>query len=160
MAGRTLRFLMPGLLSVLMALPVYAAELRQNPGAAADRENSAEIGQLYDKFLAETQALRQESRSKQHELDAQLYSASPDEKKIQELIKAIEELRTTLHEKHIALRRQLIKEGFENYHGGYRHKRHGRWDGGYGDGCAAMPHGMSSRRGPGGYDDCCSGGRP
>jgi zinc resistance-associated protein len=98
-------------------------------------EKQAIVRKLHEDFYNSTKATRQELISKRHELDAQLYSAKPDENKIQTLTKEISELRATLYNARISLKGKLIKEDVALGHG-------------YGKG-----HGVGSCYGRGGMRD-------
>ena len=77
------------------------------------------VKKLHEEFYTSTKVERQELLSKRHELDAQLYSATPDEKKIQALTKEISDLRAKLYSARIALKGKLIQAGILMEHGGY-----------------------------------------
>ena len=77
------------------------------------------VNKLHEDFYNSTKATRQELISKRHELDAQLYSANPDEKKVQALTKEISDLRAKLYSARVSLKGKLIKEGITLGHGGY-----------------------------------------
>ena len=79
------------------------------------------VNKLHENFYNSTQATRQELLSKRYELDAQLYSVNPDEKKIQALTKEISDLRAVLYNARVSLKGKLIKEGITLGHGGYGH---------------------------------------
>ena len=77
------------------------------------------VKKLHDDFYNNTKATRQELISKRHELDAQLYSANPDEKKIQALTKEISDLRAKLYSARITLKGKLIQAGVILGYGGH-----------------------------------------
>ena len=116
-------------------------------------EKQAIVKKLHEDFRNNTKATRQELISKRHELDAQLYSANPDENRIQSLIREISDLRAKLYSARITLKGKLIKEGVM-----LEHKGHGM---GRGAGCDGMGKGRGGgmRPGPRGGMDDCSGPR-
>ena len=69
------------------------------------------VKKMHEEFYNNTKSTRQELISKKHELDAQLYSTNPDEKKIQALSKEISDLRAKLYSARVTLKGKLIKEG-------------------------------------------------
>jgi hypothetical protein len=124
-------------LAVLLAL--------SSPAAAVNEADAPEeIQKLHEAFYAKTHADRQLLLSKQAELDSQIYSPTPDDKKIRALTGEIAALRARLFEADVELQRQLVGKGAP---AGYRH--HGRRGWGYG------------HRGGGGgpYGGCGYGGR-
>jgi zinc resistance-associated protein len=125
-----------------------AAESCCGPGATNLSPEKREIAQrLYEDFYQGTEKTRQELISKRHELGAQMYSANPDESKIQALAKEISELRAKLYNARISLKGTLLKEGITlGYGGGYGAGMRG--------GCGA---GFAMRGGPGagGGASCC-----
>ena len=116
-------------------------------------EKQAIVKKLHEDFRNSTKATRQELISKRHELDAQLYSAKPDENKIQALTKEISDLRAKLYSARITLKGKLIQEGVM-----LEHRGHGMGRGtGYGEGMGKGRGGM--RPCPRGSMDDCSGPR-
>ncbi|MDR0239144.1 MAG: periplasmic heavy metal sensor [Deltaproteobacteria bacterium] len=122
-------------------------------------EKQAIVKKLHEDFYNSTKATRQELISKRHELDAQLYSAKPDENRIQALTKEISDLRAKLYNARISLKGKLIKEGIMLEHRG---PGMGRGTGyGHGMGRGTGHDGMGKGRGGmrpcprGGTDDCC-----
>ena len=82
-------------------------------------EKQAAVQKIYADFNAGTASLRQQLTSKQYELDAQLYSATPDDKKVQALTKEVSDLRAKLFEAQVNLQSRLTKEGVpSSYMGG------------------------------------------
>jgi zinc resistance-associated protein len=79
------------------------------------------VKKLHEDFHNSTRATRQELISKRHELDAQLYSAKPDENKIQVLTREISDLRAKLYSARVSLKGKLIKEGITLGHSGHGH---------------------------------------
>ena len=92
---------------------------------------------LYEEFRDATAATRKELIAKRHELDAQLYSAQPDEKKIQALAKEISDLRAKLYSARISMKGKLIKEGIPVGYGKHG-KGHDYGKYGKGRGCPGM----------------------
>lgn len=74
-------------------------------------EKQAVVGKIYADFNADTAAARQQRISKLHELNAQLFSTTPDDKKVQALTKEVSELNVKLFEAEVALQSQLTKQG-------------------------------------------------
>jgi zinc resistance-associated protein len=125
-------------LAVLLVLPSPAA-------ARSEADEREAVQKLNEEFHAKTNADRRQLFSKQSELDAQIYSASPDDKKIRTLTEEIAALRAKLFEASVELRRQLVKEGapadrqgwgygHEPGHGGRGYYGHGYGHGGRGYG--------------------------
>ncbi|WP_459934985.1 periplasmic heavy metal sensor [Fundidesulfovibrio butyratiphilus] len=73
-------------------------------------EKQAVAQKLYSAFYSQTRTLRQQLITKQYELNAMIYGAKADDKKIQELSKEISELRSKLFDAQVTLQRQLAKE--------------------------------------------------
>ena len=152
---RTLSFSLALAAMLGLAATAFAAESQQEAGKAApgyhgagmmslSPEKQAIVKKLHEDFYNSTKATRQELISKRHELDAQLYSAQPDENRIQALTKEISDLRAKLYSARITLKGKLIKEGVM-----LEHKGHGM---GRGAGCDGK--GKGKRFGPrGGMDD-------
>jgi len=114
------------------------------------------VKKLHEDFHNSTKATRRELISKRHELDAQLYSAKPDENKIQALTREISELRAKLYSARITLKGKLIQEGVMLEHGGWGHGM-GRGEGR----CGGIGKGGKGKGGwgkgmRGGMDDCCA----
>ena len=113
-----------------------AAESCCGPGMAKLSPEKQEIAQtLYEDFYKNTEKTRQALIFKRHELGALMYSANPDENKIQALAKEISDLRANLYSARISLKGKLIKEGITPGYGG-----------GHGGGCGP---GMRGGCGPG-----------
>jgi zinc resistance-associated protein len=74
-------------------------------------EKQAAAQKIYADFNAKTASMRQQLTAKQYELNAQLVSATPDDKKVQALTKEIADLNVKLFEAQVALQNQLNKEG-------------------------------------------------
>jgi len=74
-------------------------------------EKQAAAQKIYADFNAKTATMRQQLTAKQYELNAQLYSATPDDKKVQALTKEIADLNAKIFEAQVALQNQLTKEG-------------------------------------------------
>jgi zinc resistance-associated protein len=74
-------------------------------------EKQAAAQKIYADFNTKTATMRQQLAAKQYELNAQLYSATPDDKKVQALTKDISDLNAKLFEAQVALQNQLTKEG-------------------------------------------------
>ena len=74
-------------------------------------EKQAAVQKLQADHLAATAPLRQQLIAKKSELNAQLYSNTPDDKKIQALTKEVCDLSNKLFEAKVNLRKQLVKEG-------------------------------------------------
>lgn len=74
-------------------------------------EKQAAAQKIYADFNAKTASMRQQLTAKQYELNAQLVSATPDDKKVQALTKEIADLNVKLFEAQVALQNQLTKEG-------------------------------------------------
>ena len=127
-----------------------AADFSCGPGMAKLSPEKREIAQkLYEDFSQSTAKTRQELIAKRHELGAQMYSASPDESKVQALVKEISDLRAKLYSARISLKGKLIKECITlGYGGGYGRDMHG--------GCGPCMHGG---RGPGMRGGCGPGMR-
>jgi len=130
-------------LALTALLGLTASAMAAGPHGAGMMNLSPEkqelVKKLHEDFRNSTKATRQELISKKHELDAQLYSANPDEKKIQTLTKEISDLRAKLYAARITLKGKLIKEGITLEHGGRGMKRGMRP---YGDpACGAPPCG-------------------
>ena len=89
-------------------------------------EKQAELEKLHKDFYSNTETNRQLLISKRHELDAQLYNPSPDDKKIQALTKEISELKGKLFEARVGLKQQMHKLGVYK-RGGER--GYGHWGG-------------------------------
>ena len=126
---RTLSFSL-ALAAVLgLAASAAAAEPQEAGKAATGRyvggmknlspEKQELVRKLHEDFRDSTKATRQELISKRHALDAQLYSANPDEKAVQALTKEISDLRAKLYSARIALKGKLIKEGVMLEHDGH-----------------------------------------
>ena len=132
-----------------------AAEFSCGPGMATLSPEKREIAQkLHEDFRQSTEKTRQELIAKRHELGAQMYSATPDESKIQALAKEISDLRAKLYSARISLKGKLIKEGITlGYGGGYGHGR-GRACG------AGFPMRGGAGPGAGGGAPCCDGYGP
>jgi zinc resistance-associated protein len=109
-----------GLAALAAAAGPYGAGLAQ-----LSPEKQEVVKKLHEDFRTATKATRQELISKKHELDAQLYSANPDEKKVQALAKEISELRAKLYSARVSLKGRLIQEGVALGHGKGHGKRHG-----------------------------------
>jgi zinc resistance-associated protein len=89
------------------------ATARSHSGAgmmSLSPEKQEIVKKLHEDFYNNTKATRQELISKKHELDAQLYSAKPDDNKIQALTKEISDLRAKLYNARVTLKGKLIKE--------------------------------------------------
>lgn len=144
--------------AALLGLTGTAFAAQGGPAQGAAREVPAGIEKLHDDYYAKTEATRQLLISKTHELDAQIYSPTPDEKKIQALTGEISALRAKLDEERVNLRRGMIREGAES---GYGYGRRG-W--GHGDRGHGWGHGGRGRGGRGycggggGYGPCAGGG--
>ncbi|KHK00352.1 periplasmic heavy metal sensor [Desulfovibrio sp. TomC] len=74
-------------------------------------EKQAAVQKIHADFNAVTASLRQQLTSKQYELNAQIYSATPDDKKVQALTKEVSDMRAKLFEAQVALQGRLTKEG-------------------------------------------------
>ena len=96
-----------GLTSSAMAAGPYHGQCMTN----LSPEKQELVKKMHEDFHDSTKVTRQELISKKHELDAMLYSANPDEKKIQNLTKEISDLRAKLYTARITLKGKLIKEG-------------------------------------------------
>ena len=137
-----------------LAASAIAADPQRTGAAAAGHDGAGMMSlspekreivkKLFEDFYNNTKATRQELISKRHELDAQLYSAHPDEKKIQALTKEISDLRAKLYSARITLKGKLIQEGIMLGHGGCGPGK------GRGGGWGGMHPGMR-----GGADACC-----
>jgi zinc resistance-associated protein len=92
---------------------------------------------LHEDYYNSTKEARKALRSKRHELDALLYSANPDEKRIQTLTREISDLRASLYSARISLKGKLIKEDIP-VGSGYGH---GRGKGPFCDGPGYGGHG-------------------
>jgi len=99
--------------SAMAAEPHGAGMMQLSP------EKQEIVKKLHEDFYNSTKQTRQELISKRHELDAQLYSASSDEKKIQALTKEISDLRAKLYSARVTLKGKLIKEGMTLGNSGY-----------------------------------------
>jgi zinc resistance-associated protein len=98
------------------------------------------VRKLHEDYYNSTREARKELLSKRHELDALLYSANPDEKRIQALTREISDLRSSLYNARISLKGKLIKEDIP-FGGGYGHGRgHGKGRG-KGPFCDGAGHG-------------------
>ncbi|MDR2695512.1 MAG: periplasmic heavy metal sensor [Deltaproteobacteria bacterium] len=86
--------------------------------AGLNPKKQALANRLYEDFSKSTEALRRELISKRHELGAQMYSATPDENRIQALAREISELRAKLHSARVSLKGRLLAEGVTLRHGG------------------------------------------
>ncbi len=139
----TSKFRILGLGMTLAALLGFSgmASAAQTGPYGMTPERQAVIEKMHEDYYAKTNAVRQQLISKQHELNAQIYSPTPDEKKIQALTKEISDLRGKMFEARVALKQQMAKEGFG---GGW-----GRGYGGWGHGGGGWGHG--GRGGCGGY---------
>lgn len=80
-------------------------------GSGLSPEKQAVAQKIYADYNAATASLRQQLTSKQYELDAQLVSATPDDKKVQALTKEVSDLRAKLFEAQVNLQSRLTKEG-------------------------------------------------
>jgi Spy/CpxP family protein refolding chaperone len=157
---RTFCFSLALALAVVPALsaPATAAEPYHERGMPELSPEKLELARkLYEDFHKDTLAARQELYLKRRELDAQMYSAQPDESKIQSLAKEIADLRARLHSARVALKSALLKEGLAFGHRG-RGRGMGRGHGGCGgygdgnncgDGCGRGDHGPGMGRGHG-----------
>ena len=114
-----------------------AADFGCGPGMATLSPEKREIAKkLYEDFAQSTEKTRQALIAKRHELGAQMYSANPDESKVQALVKEISDLRATLYSARISLKGKLIKEGITlGYGGGYGRDMHGGRGQGMRGGC-------------------------
>jgi len=116
-------------LAAVLSLSCLAAAAESCCGQDATKlsPEKREIAQkLYEDFYQSTEKTRQELIAKRHELGAQMYSAQPDDKKIQALVKEISDLRAKLYSARISLKGKLIKEGISlGYGGGYGHGMRG-----------------------------------
>lgn len=74
-------------------------------------EKQAAAQKIYADFNTKTATMRQQLTAKQYDMNAQLYSATPDDKKVQALTKDISDLNAKLFEAQVALQNQLTKEG-------------------------------------------------
>lgn len=80
-------------------------------------EKQAAAQKIYADFNTKTATMRQQLAAKQYELNAQLYSATPDDKKVQALTKEIADLNAKIFEAQVALQNQLTKEGIPAMNG-------------------------------------------
>jgi len=74
-------------------------------------EKQAAAQKIYADFNTKTATMRQQLTAKQYELNAQLYNATPDDRKVQALTKDIADLNAKVFEAQVALQNQLTKEG-------------------------------------------------
>jgi len=119
--------------------------------AGLSPEKRAVAEKLYADFHGNTQDVRRELFVKRRELDAQMYSAQPDEQKIRSLTGEISELRAKLYSARIALKSALIKAGIEDIgFSGYGP--------GMGRGCPGFGGPVMGRGGFGGYGPGAAGG--
>ena len=103
-----------------LSVPAAAVDSCCGSGAASLSPEKQELAnKLYEEFSKSTEAVRQELIAKRHELGAQMYSAKPDENKIQALAKEISDLRAKLYSARVSLKGRLIKEGITFGHGGH-----------------------------------------
>ena len=102
-------------LALAAMLGLSGAAMAAGPHGAGMMNLSPEkqeiVKKLHEDFYNSTKATRQELIAKRHELDAQLYNANPDAKKIEALTKEISDLRAKLYSARITLKGKLIKEG-------------------------------------------------
>jgi len=103
---------MLGLSGAAMAGPHGGGMMNLSP------EKQEIVKKLHEDFYNSTKPIRQELIAKRHELDAQLYNANPDEKKIEALTKEISDLRAKLYSARVTLKGKLIKEGITLERGG------------------------------------------
>ena len=107
------------------------------PYGGMTQEQQVAAQKMHAEFYAATDGLRQQIMSKEAELQAQMYSASPDSKKIEGLSREIGELQGKLMVERNKYTSRMSSEGIPagmGYGGGYGHGgRHGGW--GHGGRC-------------------------
>lgn len=104
-------------LAALLGLSGLANAQMMGPGMMGGNmygmtpEKQAAAQKMYADFYAMTATMRQQLNAKQYELNVQLNSPGPDEKKVQALSKEVADLSVKLYEAQAAFQNQLTKEG-------------------------------------------------
>ena len=108
-------------------------------GAGLTPEQTVKMQQIFKENRALMNPIMQEIRVKKAEWDAQVYSASPDQGKIEALSKELGVLKGKIYSARAGLNARLVQEGLPT---GYGEHRNGRGCGGGKKGFGRMERGM------------------